>query len=286
MVRGASRRWTAPPPASLPCRRGAGEPNRSRTRAGLHDPAGIHDRHAVACLRHHAQIVGDQDHAHAQVRPQAQQQSQDLILDGDVQCRGRLVGEQQAGRARQRDRDHDALTHAARELVRVVAEARRCGAGCRPGPAARPRVLAGRGARAPVCAFRFSPIWRPTVSTGLSAVIGSWKIMAISRPRSRRSSRSGMADQFAAAPDDRALDAARRSHQAQDRAQGHALARAGFADQSQHLARLHLQIDAVDRGQRAARAWRSSSSSPGPGEIPPRSPTRSQQIGEAIAERG
>ena len=28
-----------------------------------------------------------------------------------------------------------------------------------------------------------SPIWRPMVYTGLSEVIGSWKIMAISLPR-------------------------------------------------------------------------------------------------------
>src|SRR6266850_1810493 len=33
--------------------------------------------------------------------------------------------------------------------------------------------------------------WRPTVSTGLSEVIGSWKIMAISRPRIRRIWSSG-----------------------------------------------------------------------------------------------
>jgi hypothetical protein len=28
-----------------------------------------------------------------------------------------------------------------------------------------------------------STIWSPTVNTGFSAVIGSWKIMAMSRPR-------------------------------------------------------------------------------------------------------
>ena len=31
-------------------------------------------------------------------------------------------------------------------------------------------------------------IWRPIVSTGFRLVIGSWKIIAISRPRIRRSS--------------------------------------------------------------------------------------------------
>ena len=32
--------------------------------------------------------------------------------------------------------------------------------------------------------------WRPTVSTGFSEVMGSWKTMAISRPRTRRISSS------------------------------------------------------------------------------------------------
>ena len=35
-----------------------------------------------------------------------------------------------------------------------------------------------------------SMIWRPILKTGLSEVIGSWKIMAISRPRTRRISSS------------------------------------------------------------------------------------------------
>ena len=35
-----------------------------------------------------------------------------------------------------------------------------------------------------------SMIWSPILSTGLSEVIGSWKIMAISRPRMRRMSSS------------------------------------------------------------------------------------------------
>jgi hypothetical protein len=36
-----------------------------------------------------------------------------------------------------------------------------------------------------------SAIWSPTLNTGFSAVIGSWKIMAMRRPRTARSSRSG-----------------------------------------------------------------------------------------------
>ena len=53
---------------------------------------------------------------------QRAQQVEDLRLHGDVE-RGRgLVGDEQARVADERHRDHHALAHAARELVRVLAE--------------------------------------------------------------------------------------------------------------------------------------------------------------------
>ena len=51
---------------------------------------------------------------------QSLDQLEDLGLDRDVQCRRRLVCEDQLRIAGQRDRDHHALAHTARELVRVV----------------------------------------------------------------------------------------------------------------------------------------------------------------------
>ena len=45
----------------------------------------------------------------------------------------------------------------------------------------------------------------------------------------------------------------RRRHQSDDGAQRHALARPGLADEAQHLPRTELEIDAVDRDERAAR---------------------------------
>ena len=45
-----------------------------------------------------------------------------LRLDGDVERRRRLVGEQHARARHQAHRDHDPLLHAARELVRVAAQ--------------------------------------------------------------------------------------------------------------------------------------------------------------------
>ena len=48
---------------------------------------------------------------------------QHLRLNGDIQRRGRLVGDQQFGVAGQRHGNHDALAHAAGELVRVFVDA-------------------------------------------------------------------------------------------------------------------------------------------------------------------
>ena len=58
-------------------------------------------------------------------RAELLEQPQDLRLDGHVQRGGGLVGQQQLGVAAQRDGDHDALAHAAAELVRVVLDAAR-----------------------------------------------------------------------------------------------------------------------------------------------------------------
>ena len=50
-------------------------------------------------------------------------QLEDLRLDRHVERGRRLVGDDQLGIAGERDRDHDALAHAARELVRILLEA-------------------------------------------------------------------------------------------------------------------------------------------------------------------
>ncbi len=52
---------------------------------------------------------------------QAVDEPEDLLLDRDVERGRRLVGDEHAGRGRQRHRDHHALQHAAGELVRVGA---------------------------------------------------------------------------------------------------------------------------------------------------------------------
>ncbi len=54
----------------------------------------------------------------------------------------------------------------------------------------RARAAPGAGV-SPRCRRSTSTIWKPTVNTGLSDVIGSWKIIEISLPRSARSSDAG-----------------------------------------------------------------------------------------------
>ena len=60
---------------------------------------------------------------HAELVAQAHQQLEDLRLDGDVERRGGLVGDQELRVAGERHRDHDPLAQPARELVRILREA-------------------------------------------------------------------------------------------------------------------------------------------------------------------
>ena len=85
----------------------------------LDDPAGVHDRDLVGHLGHHAEVVGDDDDGGVELALQPLDQLEDLRLDGHVERGRRLVGDQQLRVVGQRHRDHRALAHAARELVRV-----------------------------------------------------------------------------------------------------------------------------------------------------------------------
>ena len=95
--------------------------------AALDHLAGIHHRDAVGDARDDAEIVGDQDHRHAELALQVGEQTQDLRLDRDVERGRRLVGDDQVGIAHQRHRDHHALAQPARELMRILAEPARGG---------------------------------------------------------------------------------------------------------------------------------------------------------------
>ena len=85
----------------------------------LDDPAGIHDDDPVAEPAHEVEVVADEDQAHALLRDELVEKGEDLQADGDVERRGRLVGDQDLGLGHQHHGDHDALAHAAGDLVRI-----------------------------------------------------------------------------------------------------------------------------------------------------------------------
>jgi hypothetical protein len=60
----------------------------------------IHDVHPIAEAGAHAEIVADPDHEVPRYRAAALHQVDDLRLDGDIERRRRLVGDQQARVAR------------------------------------------------------------------------------------------------------------------------------------------------------------------------------------------
>ena len=106
-------------------RHGVGVPRCGQERPGcalLDDPAVAQHRDAVTGPGHDRRVVADQDDRQSTPVAEIGQQSQDLRLGRHVQCRGRLVGDEDPGVAGQRCRDHRALPHADRELVRVSAE--------------------------------------------------------------------------------------------------------------------------------------------------------------------
>ena len=92
----------------------------------LDDLALRHDADPVGDLADDAEVVGDEQHRHAEARLHFGEELQDLRLDRDVERRRRLVGDEQVGLVRERHRDHDALALPARELVRIGVEAARC----------------------------------------------------------------------------------------------------------------------------------------------------------------
>ena len=115
------------------------------------------------------------------------------------------------------------------------------------------RFLAACGERS-VCARIASTICWPIVWTGLSEVIGSWKIIDIAAA-AQPAPLVGREAQHIAAVEQHGfgLDLAGRARdQAHDRERGHALAAARFAHQPDGLAATDGKIDAVDGAEQPA----------------------------------
>ena len=222
-------------------------------RPGLDNAPPIHHRHAMRHFGDHAEIMRDQDHRGSRLGLAAGEQRQHLRLHRDIERGGRLVGDDEAGSPRHRHRDHRALAHPARELVRVLDHP--------PG-----RVgdvdLAQEVDRARACLVRAQPAMR-------DLVLGQLPADGEDRIERRRQVLEHHADidtahaperlmlgrgNLHAAQADRAAYARGRRQQSRDREQGDALARAGLADDPEHFVGVRVEIDAPDSRHRPARA--------------------------------
>ncbi len=117
-----------------------------------------------------------------------------------------------------------------------------------------------RARRAPAsispCASSTSAIWRPTGRTGLSAVIGSWKIIDIRLALSARI-RAGVAwaEILVPEPDPAARHGEHAGRQQpHDRERRDRLARAALAHEAERLARPHVEGEPIDHARTARHA--------------------------------
>ena len=99
-----------------------------------------------------------------------------------------------------------------------------------------------------------SPIWRPTVSTGLSEVIGSWKTYAMSRAADPAQLGARHREQIDAVEDGAAADDRGLRQQPQERQARDALAAAGLTDDAEHLAGRERERELVDGVHGACRS--------------------------------
>ena len=207
-------------------------------RPALHQHAAVEHRDLVGVLVDERQVVRDEQHREPIVAREGGDDVEHLRLDGHVQRRRRLVGDQQPRLVDQRCRDHHALAHAARQLVRELSQDL---LGIAEAHLAQQLERPARGwsgtLRLP-CASIASTSWRSTVISGLRLDIGSWKIMAISEPRSGRSTRLRRGqDRVRRTGSTPSMSSSGVGQQPHDRARDHGLARAAFADQGEELPR-------------------------------------------------
>ena len=218
---------------------------------GLHDPPRVHDADRRADFAAHAEIVADQQDRHAEFRVQAPADVENLRLDGNVQRSRRLVGDQQLRGGDQRRRDGGALAHSARELVRIaphrLVHIRHAHA---------TQALAHQFACLPPARLAVQQQWlgdlRPDPHDRVQRRQRILEDHADVLAAQLRQSPAARADQLLSVELHRASGhpcAGR--EQAVDGVHRHALARPGFPEQSEDLARTHLQRHAAYRPEAA-----------------------------------
>ena len=91
--------------------------------AELDQVAGVHDGDAVGDVRNDGEIVRDEEHRQSEFVAEVVEQVEDLLLNGDIERGGGLVGNEQLRAVDDGHGDHDALAHASGELMRITAGA-------------------------------------------------------------------------------------------------------------------------------------------------------------------
>ena len=91
----------------------------------LRDLAGVHHEQPVGEVAHERHVVRHEDHREPQLPLQLLDLHHERALRDDVERRGRLVHDHELRREEQRHCDHRALPHPARELVRIAVQVHR-----------------------------------------------------------------------------------------------------------------------------------------------------------------
>ncbi len=236
-----SRSAAAPPRTAPGCRDGAARRTVEATGASSTIDARVHHVDALGEVAHHAEIVGDQQHrgAGGVGRARASARASGPARSRRAPCPARRPAPA-PGRLTSAMAIIDALVQAAAELEWIGVEHAVGIDDRRPRPG--PRARSARAASGPL-AFRprrrmTVVSWSSTVKTGFSAATGSWKIIAMRRPRSRShpagSSRRRSSPSKLIAP---AIAHAADLESPMIKRGGQGLAAARFADQRDPLAR-------------------------------------------------
>ena len=185
-----------------------------------------------------------EEHREAEPLTQLGEQVEHGGLHRDVECRDRLVGDQDLGLERERAGDRDALALAARELAREGVERARRQA--RRGRAARGSARRCGRAGTSSCTRNSSASACCTVMRGLSDEYGSWKTICTRRRSAARA--------LGGATWPPTSDLARgRLVEADDAAAERGLAAARLADEAERLAARDREVDAIDGAQHVDR---------------------------------
>ncbi len=218
-------------------------------RAVLDDRSPVHDQDPAAGAGHDAHVVGDEHERGAGLAAEPFEQGQDLVLHGGVERGGRLVGEEHVRLVGQREGDHDALAHAAGELVRVVAQA-----ACGIGDADQVEEFGGAAgtAGAPVCPHRLVqvPADREHGVEGRHRVLEDHGDAGTPGAAQPFLVRGGQV--LAVEADGPRGDVTARGQHPHERQGGGGLPRAGLADDAEGFARGEREADAA-HGPHAAR---------------------------------